>query len=221
MPTPIHKPLHEAMANAPVELKDLKINMEIAPEGDDLKHLQKDALKKMLDRVTNSIRQRHQMSVSEFSKFLPLFRKDGVSRLGQDNYDILSQEYTTRVSAMEKLEIVDDSGNVILTLPPILLSCPVFNKIDPLVLDKFYVLSSREGNILSSDPERGSLMMTTALKNLMNTSEWKDAQKEITEQHLKLIHQYRQSRAALAQGHASAPVDPVNEDGSMEALFGL
>ena len=69
-------------------------------------------------------RERARMYLSEFQKFVPIFKYDGIHQLGEDKYTDLCTEWMQRVDIFEPLHVVDDgSKEVVFTLPP------MFNRI--------------------------------------------------------------------------------------------
>ena len=69
-------------------------------------------------------KERARMYLSEFQKYVPIFRYDGFQQLGEDRYTDLCTEWMQRVDIFEPLYIIDDAtGKVQFTLPP------MFNRI--------------------------------------------------------------------------------------------
>lgn len=79
------------------------------------------ALERELNKLT---KEKNRVSLTEFSRYLPLFRKDWNDEITADQYHILCEDWSKRVSIFDKVEIVrdyvDESGNynVVFTLPP-------------------------------------------------------------------------------------------------------
>lgn len=73
--------------------------------------------------LDKQVREMNTMSYHEFTRFMPLFQKDGASRLGVDEYKNLGDEWSKRVSTSDRVDIIDPSfngdDNILFSLPPI------------------------------------------------------------------------------------------------------
>lgn len=69
-------------------------------------------------------RERASMYLSEFNRYVPIFRYEGEHQLGPERYQQLCMEWMNRVDIFEPLHVInDETREVVFTLPP------MFNRI--------------------------------------------------------------------------------------------
>jgi hypothetical protein len=81
-----------------------------------------DICNEIIPLLQDDVHARNTITLSEFLRFIPLFKKAGVQQVGEEEYKRLSEEWMQRISLYDKVTVVSNmsqSGIVILELPPI------------------------------------------------------------------------------------------------------
>jgi len=146
------------------------------------------ALERELNKLT---RDKNRLTLTEFSEYLPLFRKSGIEALKPDQYEALCASWSKRVSLFDKVEVVrdyvDESGNhvVIFTLPPMFTRVNNLNdgneKADTIVT--IFDNALTRNSPLRTDVEEALILM----KKAINVAQ--SATKERLQQSVKEYHQ--------------------------------
>ena len=142
--------------------------------------------------LKESIKARNTLTESEFREFLPLFKKDGRSKLGEARYEHLCKVYVNRVSLNHPVYIISDyldeegKKKVLLTLPPCFTSIPTFNEIQAAnITDVFFNSVVKEGN----NPLDVSMIRTSnQMSNLLAISAI--AKKDDQDEYTKIMDEF-------------------------------
>lgn len=134
------------------------------------------------------------ITVSEFDRYIPLFKWDGKDQMSPEEYKALSVEYANRICRFDPVYIVDDNNNVVMTLPP------VFNRTNPInvtgeagqnVAQAFVNACNLPDEIGSGKQEKYASLYMQVFSAAQNTAEHEHHQKvaaEMAEEALKVSH---------------------------------
>lgn len=84
-------------------------------------------LEQMEEALNSSIKQKNTLTQNEFQHFAPLFSEGGE----REQLDRLGDEWAMRVSLYDEVNVIDNSGKVVATLPPALGRINSLSEIDP------------------------------------------------------------------------------------------
>lgn len=85
----------------------------------------KEEIKKLNMVLEASTKQRNTLALSEFNKFIIIFKLDGRNTIGNEAYEALCKEYFSRITPYHSVHIVDDDTNEEIAVLP-----PIFNSVE-------------------------------------------------------------------------------------------
>lgn len=114
-------------------------------------------LSKLESALLESIKQKNTMTESEFMHFIPLF-SEGANK---QSLKELGDEWATRVSLYDPVNIINSEGKIVRTIPPTLNTIKGLSDIDPkgVLLSAFSKELSIENPVHSHVQEVGELII--------------------------------------------------------------
>lgn len=164
------------------------------------------SLNKMVETFDDALKSRNRITMREFSRYIPLFLKDGISKVGEHMYVELSNAWNMRVSLYHPVDIVEHDGpgaEVLLTLPPVFTKLNSLNEGGKNMTDavNFFNNAIARDNVLSDSSERATMTIIKCLDIINNEAELKakkEEAEEIEKQSLVKLGKEEQSSLSLS-----------------------
>lgn len=142
-----------------------------------------ESIKKMRESLDNYLKSKNTLTVEEFKEFYPLFKKDQLEQMDEQQRAELSDRYAERIDLFTEVNIVQQTETgefeTVMTLPPMFTRTSVVNEtsIDGVNPVDFYSTAMKDDkNPVSQLPEKATLYMSSTLNKAL--IENKDKYKE-------------------------------------------
>ena len=163
-------------------------------------------LDKMSEEFDRLLKKRNTMTIGEFEEFKPLFKRDMLERMSVDEQMDLMHKYQERVSLMIPVYVVDYSGELLFTLPPVQKTIKTINEVDPsktLLLNAFVTLNSN--NTFKTERTRE---VNREVKSLVLSADMDDSKEEVVEE----IKQDLVEKNILKEDAVGSPISKISDD---------